>query len=247
MMKEIGDGLWVAECDFAMAGLEFGGKMSVVRLGDGGLLLYNVIAIDDELAESIAALGEVRHIIAPNSFHHLFLAAARGRYPEARVHVPPALEKKRPEHKGHVTLGPRTTDPLPWSEDLETLVIDGAPRMDEIILYHRASRTLILCDLVFHLLEVRSFFSRLFFRVLGVYGRVKQSPMWRWLLTRDRRAAAASLEAMWGWDIERVIVAHGPIIEGPDSKERLAAGMRWMCPPEERAHLLNAAGPDPVP
>ena len=237
MMKEIGNGLWVAECDFVTFGLELGGRMSAVRLADGGLLLYNVIAIDDELAAELADIGEVRHIIAPNSFHYFYLAAAKERYPDAAVYLAPALAKKRSELAGHTILDPgNAADPSwPWRDDLDTIVVDGAPRVDEVILYHRASRTLVVCDLVFHMREHRGLFGRMFFRLLGIHGKFRQSPLWRLLLTRDRQAAAASLQPIWGWDLERVIVAHGPIVEGSDSKERLAEALRWMCRREQLA------------
>jgi hypothetical protein len=37
------------------------------------------------------------------------------------------------------------------SDQLQLQLIDGIPSLQEIILYHRASKTLIVCDLAFNL------------------------------------------------------------------------------------------------
>lgn len=230
MLENIGNEIWVAEHDFKMGAIDFGGRMTVIRLEDGSLLLYSVIAIDDALAEELAALGEVKHLVGPNSLHHLFLDDAIARYPDAKVYGPKALRDKRSELEFHVAL----EHGAPWPE-LPMLVMEGAPQVDEVVLYHPASKTLVMCDLCFNIHEARGWFSPLFFRMLGVWKKVKQSPLWRFALTKDRAAAERSLAPMWAWDFERVVISHGRLIEGPNAKQRLARGMRWMCGGEAKA------------
>jgi len=238
MMKAIGDDIWVVEQDFSMGLVDFGGRMTVLRLSDGSLLLYSVLAIDDELASELETLGPVRHIVAPNAFHYLFVEAARERYGAATIYGTDALAKKRPKLKLDVRLGDET--PASWGDTVSLLRVAGAPKMDELVLHHGPSQTLVVCDLVFHIHEA-GWFSRLFFRMLGVFGRVQQSPLWRFVLTSDREAAEASLQPLWAWPIRRVIVSHGRIIEGPDAKAQLASGLTWMC--ASQTHRKLGAGP----
>ncbi|MBX3275972.1 MAG: DUF4336 domain-containing protein [Sandaracinaceae bacterium] len=226
-LRNVGEDIWVAEHDFRMGLLDFGGRMTVVRLADG-LLLYSVIAIDDALAKELAALGPVAHLVAPNAMHHVFLDAAIARYPDARVYAPRALAKKKKGLEVDAWLEGEAP-PAAWGDALALVVVQGAPSVDEVVLFHRASRTLIVCDLVFHIHEARGWVSPLMFKLMGVWRRVKQGPLWRFG-TKDRAAAEASLEPVWGWDFTRVIVAHGRLIEGPNAKAQLAEGLAWMCP-----------------
>jgi hypothetical protein len=237
MLKAIADEIWVAEHSFKMGFIDFGGRMTVIRLADGSLVLYSAIAINDALAAELKALGEVAHIVAPNGFHYLFLEAARQRYPKATVYGTAALAKKQPQLQLDVQLTNQA--PPAWGNAIELIVMEGVPSVDEVIFFHRASRTVVVCDLVFNIHEAQGWFSPLFFRMLGVWKQVKQSPLWRWSITKNRAAAEASLERMWSWDFDRVILAHGRIVEGTDAKSQLARGLTWMCPNHE-PRLLTA-------
>jgi len=239
MLEAIDDDLWVVNTDFSMGLLDFGGRMTVVRLPDGTLWLHSVVAIDDALAEALARLGEVKHLVAPNSFHHLFLDDAVKRYPDATLYAPRALVDKRGDLSVDVVLDGDAA-PDAWGGAIAMQVMEGAPKIDEVVFLHRASQSLLLCDLVFHLHD-GGWLSRLMFRMMGVLGRLKQSPLWRFVLTDDRAAAQASLAPMWAWDFERVIVAHGRIVEGADAKARLAEGMRWMCGHDAPRQLAASA------
>src|SRR5207253_182649 len=45
-------------------------RMAVIRLSGGGLFLWSPIPLTDGLRAEVDALGEVSHIVAPNSLHH---------------------------------------------------------------------------------------------------------------------------------------------------------------------------------
>ena len=229
MLRPLGEDLWVVDRDFRMGLVEFGGRMTVVRLSDGGLLLYSPVAIDDELAAQLEALGPVRHIVAPNAFHFLFCEAAAERFAGATTYGTAALARKRKELTFDVLLDPAAEMPAGFGDTLQMKVLAGAPKIDEVILHHLPSASLIVCDLVFNLREAKGLFSRLFFRVLGVFGRLAQSPLWRYIWVEDRAASEESLRGMWTWPITRIVPTHGHIIEGDDAKSQLAAALAWMC------------------
>ncbi len=225
MLEPIADGLWQDQFDlFIPPRVHFRGRMVVARLADGGLWLWSPIPIDDALAAQITALGEVACVVAPNALHHLHFTAALERFGGARGWIVPKLATKRPALAGHQPLG--DTPPAAWAADFDQHRIAGAPGLDEVVFFHRASKSLLVTDLVFNILEYRGWISGLVFRMAGVHKRLAQSRLLR-TLTKDRAAAAASAQRILAWDFERVIMAHGEIIE-EDARARMTEALGWM-------------------
>lgn len=225
MLEPIVEGLWHDQFDLVVPpGLHMRGRMVVARLADGRLWIWSPIPIDAELARRIEALGEVGHIVAPNALHHLHFAAAAARFPRAERWIAPALVRKRPDLASCRTLA--DAPPAAWAADLDQLRVEGEPKLDEVVFLHRASKTLIVTDLVFNVLEYRGWFSGLVFRMVGAHRRLAQSRAMR-MLVRDRAAAAASVRRILAWDFERIVMAHGEIVDH-DARPRLSEALRWM-------------------
>jgi hypothetical protein len=51
--------------------------------------------------------------------------------------------------------------------------------------------------------------------------------MWRYLFARDMTAARRSRQELLAWDFDRVVVAHGDVIEA-DAKPRLDHALAWL-------------------
>jgi hypothetical protein len=238
-LHPIADDLWGAEHDLFMpGGVHFRGRMCVVRLPDGGLVLHSPVPIDDALAAELAVLGPVTHLIAPNKLHYLHLAAAHQRYPDAKVWAAPGLGEKQPELvQDGVIDAVIGSERAPWESVLEPVFVEGIPWVNEVVFRHGPSRTLILTDLFFHIHQVANWQSRFLFWMLGVLGKAKQSPLVR-RQTKDRAAAGASLRRVVAWDLDRAVPAHGRLVEGDvtASLERIFA---WHL--EAAPVLLTAA------
>lgn len=201
--------LWGAEHDlFLPGGVHFRGRMTVAQLDDGSLGLHSPIPIDDELARSLAALGPVKHLIAPNSFHHVHLSKVRERYPDATLYGPRALSAKRTDLR-FVDLTSRTSSE--WSEELVPLLHAGAPKFDEVVFFHAASRTLLVTDYFFNIQECRGWLTPWVLRTSGAYKKFAQSRWYRWIV-KDKARARESAEQMLAWPFERIIPAHGEVV-----------------------------------
>lgn len=222
-MQQIAEGLWIVDRPFSLMGLQLGRRMVVVRLPDGSLLLHAPVPIDDATARQLDAVGEVRHVVAPNLMHHLALPKVAGRYPHARVHGPPGLEKKRQEMQLHPLDGDAARA---WAAVLDQQVIDGAPALRETVFFHRPSRTLICTDLVFHFRQAEGALTRLYLRASGALGRMKQTRVLRAMI-RDRAAARASIDRVLDWDFDRVVMAHGQVLER-GGREALRDATAWL-------------------
>lgn len=209
-LRQWSTGVWIAEAPLRFFGLPFGTRMTVVRLSDGSLLLHSPIPLPTRLRAQVDALGPVRCVVSPNKLHHLFLAPALAAYPRARLYVPPGLARKRPELAG----GEPLTDvaPAAWAETLDQLVVRGSWLMEEVVFLHRASRTLIVADLCEHFGRHSAFLTRAVARVAGMYGRPRMPPDWRFTF-RDRAACRVAFARLLAWDFDRVILAHGALID----------------------------------
>lgn len=189
-----------------------------------GVVLVSPIPIDDRIAASIAELGDVSAILAPNLLHHLYLARAKERYPAARVLAYRALAAKIPG----VTIDHALDDGLPddLREDLRGVPVDGAPSVSEMVLLHVPSRALVVTDLFFHVRQPKGLVTHLVLFLVGCHGRFAQSRAWRFFV-KDRAKARASAEAIAALPFDEVVVAHGdPVRSG--AKEAVVRALSWM-------------------
>ncbi len=198
--------------------------MTVVRLPSSKLLLHSPIACSRELSERVAALGSPEFLIAPNRFHHIYVQDWQAAYPHCRLHVAPGLEQKRPDL---AVTGVLDEHPLPdWSDVVDQALVKGFPLSNEVVFFHKPSRTLIASDLAFNVGSTSPAITRLAFRMAGAYGRLSTTLLER-LLVRDRAAFRRSLERILRWPISRVIVAHGTVLE-IGGQEALAKAYDWV-------------------
>jgi hypothetical protein len=223
-LRPLAPDLWVAERPQRFFGLEVGTRMTVIRLADGSLLLHSPVALDAALRRELDALGPVRFAVAPNRVHHLYAGRVAEAYPQARLWVGPGLETKRPDLAFAGILGDEA--PAEWRGQLDQVFFRGRPYENEVVFFHRASRTLILCDLAFNFGPRAAAPTRLLMRLLRSYGSFGPSKLDP-LLIRDRRAARESLERILAFDFDRVIVAHGDVLES-GGHEALRRGYAWL-------------------
>lgn len=216
--------------DFAQVlppfGLQLPARMSALPLAAGRLALISPVPIDDAIAAQIAALGEVAYLIAPNLLHHMYLADAQRRYPHARVLAPAALRSKRPDLRIDMALEESLPDELTHAVDVR--LVAGAPALDEFVFFHRATRTLVVTDLVFNIREPRGWFAHLLFFLAGTRKRFAASRAIRFMI-KDRTRAAASLHEILALPFETLVMAHGSIVQ-TEARARLSQALAWLSP-----------------
>ena len=223
-MKKLDDGLWIADQSLRVVGVDLGARMTVVRLTDGGLLLHSPIRPTPDLVGAVRSTGRVSAIVAPNRFHHLFAGPWMEAFPGTPLFVAPGLESKRADLA--ITGVLSDTPEILWRDSLEQTVLRGIPLSNEVVFFHRTSRTLIATDLAFHIGPGHPAPTRLLFRLSGAYGHLAPTFLER-LLVRDRAAFRTVLERILQWPFERVIVAHGDVLE-TGGREALARGFACL-------------------
>ena len=212
-MDAIAPDVWqVKSPGFRMpGGIMLPSSATVLRLSDGSLLVYSPIAFDDAAAAAIDAAGEVAHIVAPSRLHHLFAAAAKARWPRADLHAAPGVTDKQPALSVDHVLGGAAA--APWGEAVALELVGGVPKLNEVVLFHRPSSTLVCADLFFNITRPANLRTRLALKLTGVGGgRLAQSREWSWM-RKDRDAARASAARILEWPIARLVPCHGEAIE----------------------------------
>ena len=128
MLEEFGPSLYVAEGPtVSFYGFGYPTRMAVVRLSDGSAWVWSPVALTDELAGAVQAVGPVHHIVSPNKIHHLFLAEWAERWPRARVYAPPGLARRKPALRFDAELRDEP-DPA-WSVDIDQVIFRGSLAM----------------------------------------------------------------------------------------------------------------------
>lgn len=197
--------LWTVDHPFKILGAHVGTRTTLIRLAAGGLWLLCPGPGLEQLKDDIAALGPVEALVAPNSMHHLYLPTTAKLFSAARVYGPPGLKAKQPD------LSYSPLDQASWADELPTVPLRGLGPLQESAFYHPPSRTLIVTDLVFNI-HPEDAWTRLFMTLNDGNGKFGPTRILRSLL-KDRQALTASLEKLLAWDFDRVVMAHGDVLE----------------------------------
>src|SRR3546814_19403021 len=108
--KPVAKGVWIVDgpeirMDYAGFRMPFPTRMTIIRLADGGLWIHSPTTDDERVFAAVAALGPVRHLIAPNQIPDCRVPDWYRRFPDATVHLAPGVgERARsplPPHRLH--------------------------------------------------------------------------------------------------------------------------------------------------
>lgn len=222
-LEKIADNLWVFAAPHSFMGLHVGTRMTVVRLSSGAVLLHSPVPVSAEMFAEINAIGPVQHIVCPNLFHHVFAGDVLALWPQAKLHGPAKLQKKRRDLNFTAELS--DTPDSAWQGDLVPVTIAGS-LLNETVLYHVASKTLITSDLVENFKQHSHWLTRNYLKLNGMLGNITWPPVMR-IVYLNRPAARASIERILALPFERIIIAHGDIISS-NARETLRRGMAWL-------------------
>ncbi|MEY4514594.1 MAG: hypothetical protein RLZZ450_6716 [Pseudomonadota bacterium] len=230
MLTPLCDGVWFECGPVSFLGLRLTATMTVLRIGDGTLLVHSPLPLTVERKTAVSKLGHVAHLYAPNTFHHQWMGEWMGAFPAACVHAPAALAAKRADlriDRFHDQVDAQEID------GVDEIPVRGF-RLRETVLVHRASRTAVLADLVHNIGRPDHKWTKLYSKTMGFYDRVALSRVVRWTSFDDRGAARASVDALLDHAFDRLIVGHGQPI-ACDARDVLAASTAWLPQRRSRA------------
>ena len=228
MLTPFGPEIWLADgpAITAAAGFHYPTRMAVIRLAGDGLFIWSPIALTQPLQAAVNGLGPVRHLIAPNTLHHMAMADWQAAYPQAQLHAAPGLASKRPDLRIDATLG---QSPADWSTEIDQLLIDTRIT-PEVVFFHHASRTAIFTDLLQQLPPGWFTGWRAIVARLDLMTAAEPSvPRKFRMAIKNRATLRRQIDQLLSLNPERLIIAHGPVIENNAAKV-LRRAFAWAKP-----------------
>ncbi len=217
------DGIWLHKHVMSLGpGTSLPCQTTMLRSAPGELICVSPGPFSAADIQAISALGTVTWLVGPNLFHHLHLRPAQEAFAGSRIAAPAGLTGKRKNLSidgdiATVDLGP----------DLQVFAVDGEPGIQEFVLYHRPSKTLVVTDLIFNLQKPAGFLSPLMYRAMGTYNRLAASRLTK-LMVKDNSAFKTSVRRLLELEINGLIMAHGtPITRGGNQALRSAIEVRF--------------------
>lgn len=205
----VAEKIWALDRPVWFAGVKLRVRTTVLRLDDGSLLLHSPAPPTEAMAAALRALGPVRWLVIPNCFHHLGTPAAAAHFPDAHVVGPrSALERNNALRLDMDIQGPEFTAEV---DELEALPLQGVPFLDETVLFHRPTQTLLGADIVLCADAQDHWIWRWAGRITGCYERVSVPPDVKKEIA-DKGAAARSIQAILQRPAKRLIVGHAAVM-----------------------------------
>lgn len=206
-LRPVAENIWLLTYPLRLAGLQIGRNVTVIRVRDGRLLIHSTAPFAAQDVAAISALGEPAWLVDASLFHDSFAKEGRKNFPDLPYLAPQGFTKA-----SGVSTTPLDPPPVAWAGEIDVLPLLGA-RAHEHVFYHRPSRTLIVCDLLFNFGPNASPWTRWFARhLMRLPDGIGMSAFFR-LTIGDRAAFQQSLRQMMDWPFDRIIVGHGDIIE----------------------------------
>lgn len=187
-------------------------RMTVVRLADGGSVIYSAIALDEAQMARIEALGAPHYMIVPGDAHRLDAKIFKQRYPALQVIAPEGARKRVEEA---VAVDATSADFGDAAVSLQTAA--GTGGHEAALLVRRADGdTLILNDLIANLRRQDGFEGWLL-HMMGFGGDAPEIPTVTKLLMLEHKESVRRQLQEWAANpnLRRILVSHGEPIENP--------------------------------
>jgi hypothetical protein len=231
-LRRFGDDLWIADGPIVnFFSFPYPTRMALVRLSDGGLWIWSPIHLDSQLSDEVEGVGKPAHLVSPNKLHHLFLSEWKTRYPAAKLWGLPAVARKRRdlEFRGELSDLP----PKEWERGIDQVVFRGSLFMNEVVFFHRASRTALFADLIenFSLEFLRDTWRgwrTTIARLWQITEPCGMAPLELRLSFVRRQIAREALSRVLAWDPTGVIMAHGTCVTN-NGRAFIQQSFRWLA------------------
>jgi hypothetical protein len=184
-------------------------RMTIVRLADGGLVIYSAIALDDDEMKRIEAFGKPAWLVVPNDVHRTDAKIWKDRYPTMEVIAPPGAR----DHVDEVVRVDATAVDFA-DRRVRFVVVPGTDGHEAALEVETATgTTLVVNDLIWNV-DDRPGFGGWIFHALGFTGPAPHMPgVIERRTVKDPQALRRQLES-WAAlpDLNRIIVSHGTML-----------------------------------
>lgn len=204
--------IWLIEYPIRYLGIHCNARTTLIKAGDGSLIVHSPAPLTDATRQFVDGLGPVAVILAPGTYHHLYAREWANAYPAAELFICPGLERRVPALKDGTIIEDGAH--YGWSAELDHLATRGSLIVNEVAFCHRATRTLIVVDLIENFTDdtPSNLALRIWLKVVfRMWNRPALAPEYSfgWI---NRRKAGEVVERILQWDFTRIILAHGELV-----------------------------------
>ena len=226
-LRSFGKDLWVIDGDpVRMYAIPFSTRMTIVRLESGSLWIHSPVAPTPERIAEVERLGSVEYIVAPNRIHSLGINPWKALYPEAKVWVSPKFLERHNDIKAESVFGSGSRPE--WSNEIEYHIFAGSFYLDEVVFFHKKSRTLIMTDIIQkHAPSQNSWFWRQVKHLAGVLGKEGGVSLDLRATFNDKNLAKKSKETILSWDFNCLVISHGYCVK-ENAKSIVEKSLSWL-------------------
>ena len=198
-------------------------RSTVLQLSKATILISPGSALENKDFQGLTPFTD---IVAPSLFHDGGIRKAFKILPTVRFWAAPGLSQKKRDIPWTAEITPTT---WPYDNELKAILIEGMPKINEVVFVHLASKSLIVSDLVFNMHTMQSWTAKAILKCFGTYERFAMSRFFARFI-QDRSAFKRSLQHVFTYDFDRIIVGHGDNILH-DGKNRLRAALQERVGP----------------
>jgi hypothetical protein len=187
--------------------------MTVVRLGDGGSLIWSAIALSEPAMEKIESFGAPRFMVVPNAGHRLDAHIYKARYPDLKVITPRGSRDAVTE-----AVAVDATEDIVGDPDVDFITVRGTHEAESALVVRRRSGvTLVTNDIIGHVTHPHGLGANVMAHLFD-YG--VHEPSVPRTVRRYIKEPEALADQMRHWanlpDLRRIIVSHvDPITDRP--------------------------------
>lgn len=219
-LQPIAENLWLQHFPLSVLGTQHGRNVTVIRLSSGKVVVHSMAPFTADDVEEIRALGPTGWLVEAMLLHDTYAKEGRAAFPGVSFLGPPGFESVV-----GFPVAPLNPGPAEWADELQVFPLEGAPKLEEQLMLHVPSRTLIVADLVFNFDPNEKGWDRFFHRYLAGFKRYPgMSRIFR-LFVKDKERFLQSLKPVIAADFDRLVVGHGTLIE-TGAKQKLVEALR---------------------
>ena len=217
-LNQFSENIWVLDGDLVnFLGFPYPTRSVLVKLPSGDLWVWSPVALSGQLESELRGIGKVKHLVSPNKFHHLYLRDWSEAYPDALLWGPESTINKKRGLFFQEAL--KDKPPTFWEGSLEQYWMNGSFFVDEVVFFHRDSKTVIFADMAQNfstdfLKKYWTWWQRKVALILGVVEPNGSAPLEVRLSWLRKQKDRAKLRRILDQIPENVIVAHGEIQKG---------------------------------
>lgn len=213
-LKPIVFGVWLVDGPaIRFYGLPFSTRATIIRLASGDLWVHSPTKLTRGLQDELRELGPVKHLIAPNWIHYAYLPEWQEAFPGVTTWAAPGVVSRAKEKGLELHVDHRLGQDAPdeWKDEIDQMIVEGSATHREAVFFHRATRTLILTDLIENFEpDKMPLLLQPLLKLAGITDPNGSMPRdMRATFHNGRDQLRAAVLQMIDWAPERVVLAHG--------------------------------------